>query len=293
MGKERIGIIGGSGLYEIEGLSGIERMSMRTPFGEPSDKLDIFELNGREVVFLSRHGRGHRILPSEINVKANIWAMKKLEVSRIISVSAVGSLKKEIQPLDIVLIDQFVDRTKRDGDTTFFGNGIVAHISFAEPICSELSQCLYEAGHDIGVGSRLHLGGIYLNIEGPAFSTRAESKLYRSWDMDVIGMTNLTEARLAREAEICFSTLALVTDYDSWNEDETAEDVTGEMVLKNLRLNVETAQKIITAALPNIPESRTCKCRDALKTAIITPLHLVPELTIDKLDPILGKYNRK
>ena len=293
MDKERIGIIGGSGLYEMEGLNKIEHMSMRTPFGEPSDKLDIFELNGREVVFLSRHGRGHRILPSEINVKANIWAMKKLGVSRIISISAVGSLKKEIHPLDIVLIDQFVDRTKRNTDTTFFGNGIVAHISFAQPICSELSQCLYEAGQDIGVGSRMHLGGIYLNIEGPAFSTRAESKLYRSWGMDVIGMTNLSEARLAREAEICFATLTLVTDYDSWKEEDGAEEVTGEMVLNNLKLNVETAQKIIRASLPNIPEIRTCKCAEALKTAIITPLHLVPELTIDKLDPILGKYNRK
>lgn len=293
MAEARFGIIGGSGLYNIEGFKSIKRMKMNTPFGNPSDEFDICELNGREVVFLPRHGRGHRILPSEINAKANIWAMKKLGVSWIISVSAVGSLKKEIHPLDIVLVDQFVDRTKRSSEATFFGHGIVAHISFARPICQELSRVLYEAGQEIGEGARIHWSGTYLNMEGPAFSTRAESNLYKSWGMDVIGMTNLAEAKLAREAEICYATLAMVTDYDCWMEDNGEGDVSVEIVLKNLQLNVETAQRIIKTAIPNIPMTRTCECKDALKTAMVTPLRLVPEMTMEKLEPIVGRYIKK
>ncbi|MBN2103182.1 S-methyl-5'-thioadenosine phosphorylase [bacterium] len=293
MADSRVGIIGGSGLYDIEGIQSIERIKMQTPFGQPSDEFDICELSGREIVFLPRHGRGHRILPSEVNAKANIWAMKKLGVEWIISVSAVGSLKKEIHPLDIVLVDQFVDRTKRGSDATFFGNGIVAHIMFARPICEELSRVLYEAGQEIGEGARIHWGGTYLNIEGPAFSTKAESNLYRSWGMDVIGMTNLVEAKLAREAEICYATVALVSDYDCWKDDAPEGDVNVEMVLKNLKLNVITAQKIIKTAIPNISKTRQCECKNALKTALVTPLHLAPQLTLDKLEPILGRYIKK
>ena len=293
MADSRIGIIGGRGLYNIEGVQELERIKMQTPFGKPSDEFDLCELEGREIIFLPRHGRGHRILPSEINAKANIWAMKKLGVQWIISVSAVGSLKKEIHPLDIVLVDQFIDRTKRSLETTFFGNGIVAHIMFSHPICEELSRVLYEAGQEIGEGARIHWGGTYLNMEGPAFSTRAESNLYRSWGMDVIGMTNLAEAKLAREAEICYSTIALVSDYDCWKDDAPEGDVNVEMVLKNLKMNVETVQKIIKTAIPHISKTRQCQCRDALKTALITPLNLVPQLTLDKLEPILRKYIKK
>lgn len=293
MAKARIGIIGGSGLYDIDGFKSLERVRMRTPFGNPSDEFDISELDGREVVFLPRHGRGHRILPSEINAKANIWAMKKLGVSWIISVSAVGSLKKEIHPLDVVLIDQFIDRTKRSSEATFFGHGIVAHISFAKPICQELSRVLYEAGQEIGEGARIHWSGTYLNMEGPAFSTRAESNLYRSWGLDVIGMTNLVEAKLAREAEICYATLAMVTDYDCWMEDSIDGDVNVEIILKNLKLNVDTAQRIMKAAIPNISMDRNCECKDALKTAMVTPLPLVPEMTLEKLEPIIGRYIKK
>ncbi len=293
MAKSRIGIIGGSGFYDLDDFEPVERMKMRTPFGDPSDEFDIYDYQGREVVFLPRHGRGHRIIPSEVNAKANIWSMKKLGVSWIISISAVGSLKKEIKPADIVLIDQFVDRTKRSMEATFFGNGIVAHIEFANPICNEMSTILYEAGQEIGEGAKIHWGGTYLNIEGPAFSTKAESNLYRSWGMDVIGMTNLVEAKLAREAEICYATMALVTDYDCWLDEGPEADVSVEMILKNLKLNVEAAQKIITAAIPRIGPDRSCACSDALKTAMITPLHLVPELTLDKLEPIVGKYVKK
>ncbi|MFC1569773.1 S-methyl-5'-thioadenosine phosphorylase [bacterium] len=293
MDKQRTGIIGGSGLYDIDGIKPLERVKMQTPFGNPSDEFDICELSGQEIVFLPRHGRGHRILPTEVNAKANIWAMKKLGVSSIISASAVGSLKKEIHPMDIVLVDQFVDRTKRNLDATFFGNGIVAHIMFARPVCEELSRVLYEAGQEIGEGARIHWGGTYLNMEGPAFSTKAESNLYRSWGMDVIGMTNLVEAKLAREAEICYATLALVTDYDCWMDEGPEGDVNVEMVMKNLRRNVETAQKIIKIAITHISKRRECECKDALKTALITPLKLVPQLTLDKLEPIIGRYIKK
>ncbi|MBN1780483.1 S-methyl-5'-thioadenosine phosphorylase [bacterium] len=294
MNNKRIGVIGGSGLYEIPGIEKLERKRIRTPFGAPSDEFDICELDGRELVFLPRHGRNHHIMPLEINARANIWAMKKLGVEWIISASAVGSLKKEIHPTDIVLIDQFVDRTKKSQEATFFGNGVVAHITFARPICTELSRVLYEAGQDIGYGARIHWGGTYVNIEGPAFSTKAESNLYRSWNMDVIGMTNLIEAKLAREAEICYASMAMVTDYDCWiDEGADAGDVNVEMILKNLKMNVDAARGIIAAAVSRIPEVRECECKDALKSAIITPLHLVPELTLDKLEPIVGKYYKK
>jgi 5'-methylthioadenosine phosphorylase len=293
MGNSRIGIIGGSGLYEIGGMRSIDRIRMKTPFGNPSDELDLCEYQGREIIFLPRHGRGHRILPSEINAKANIWAMKKLEAEWIISASAVGSLKKEIHPMDIVLIDQYIDRTKRSMDQTFFGDGMVAHISFAHPICTELSHILYEAGQEIGEGSRIHWGGTYVNMEGPAFSTRAESNLYRSWNTDVIGMTNLVEAKLSREAEICYATLAMVTDYDCWIEDGSEADVNVDMILTNLKKNVGTVHRIIAAAIPHIPSDRECGCKDALKSAIVTPLHLVPEKTLNKLEPIIGRYIKK
>lgn len=284
----KIGIIGGSGLYNIDGIKDVKNQKLNTPFGDPSDELITGKLEGLEVAFLPRHGRGHRILPSELNYRANIYAMKKLGVERIISIAAVGSLKKELKPLDIVVIDQFVDRTNQARKTTFFGDGVAGHVSFADPICSELSGVLLEVGKELG--ATMHKGGTYLNMEGPAFSTLAESKLYRSWGMDVIGMTNMAEARLAREAEICYSTLAMITDYDCWHVAEGIESVTLELILENLQKNAQIAKNILKKVMPRIPKKRTCPCKDALKNTIITRSNLIPEKTKKNLDVIMGKY---
>jgi 5'-methylthioadenosine phosphorylase len=282
----RTGIIGGSGLYKIEGIKNIKQVSVATPFGSPSDKFTIGELAGKEVVFLPRHGVGHRICPSEINYRANIYGMKKLGVERIISVTACGSLKEELRPLDFVVVAQFVDRTNHAREMTFFKQGIVAHIVFAHPVCEELCELVYKAGKDLKLS--MHKGGTYINMEGPAFSTLAESQLYRSWGMDVIGMTNMPEAKLAREAEICYSTLAAVTDYDCWYPQH--ESVTIDMVIQNLLKNIENAKKILTAVINNLPMKRTCACLDALKYAIVTDKKLIPAKVKKDLDIIIGKY---
>ncbi|MFA5118859.1 MAG: S-methyl-5'-thioadenosine phosphorylase [Candidatus Omnitrophota bacterium] len=282
----RIGIIGGSGLYNIEGIRRVKEVVVNTPFGKPSDAFITGNLEGKDVVFLPRHGKGHRISPSEINYRANIFGMKKLGVERIISVTACGSLKEHLAPMDFVVVDQFVDRTNQARQTTFFSGGIVAHMVFAHPICGELSSIVYEAGKKIAV--TIHKGGTYLNMEGPAFSTRAESNLYRSWGMDVIGMTNMPEARLAREAEICYSTLAAVTDYDCWHPHH--ESVTAEMVIRNLQKNIENAKKILSAALSGLPEKRSCGCGASLEFAIVTDRLRIPEKVKKDLKIIIGKY---
>ncbi len=282
----RIGIIGGSGLYKIEGIKKIKEVLLTTPFGKPSDKFILGELEGKEVVFLPRHAVGHRISPSQINYRANIYAMKKLKVERIISVTACGSLKEEIKPLDFVVVDQFVDRTNHARDMTFFDCGIVAHIVFAQPVCSQLSELIFKVGNNLGL--TMHKGGTYLNMEGPAFSTPAESKLYRSWGMEVIGMTNLSEAKLAREAEICYSTIACVTDYDCWHPQQ--ESVTIDLVIQNLQKNIENAKRMIAGVIKNIPEERNCACPDALKYAIITDKKLIPAKVKKDLAIIIGKY---
>lgn len=285
MKEVKIGIIGGSGLYEMADLSEVEEVKIDTPFGEPSDHYIVGTLEGKRVAFLARHGRTHRILPSELNFRANIYGLKKLGVERIISVSAVGSLKLEHKPLDIMLPDQFFDRT-RERISTFFGNGIVAHVGFAEPTCPDLMDHLQEAGRLAGF--LIKKGGTYLCIEGPAFSTKAESQIYRSWGMDVIGMTNLQEARLAREAEMCYATMALVTDYDCWYE----EVVTRDMILTNLKQNSKNAQKIIRQAMKTVTMDSPCRCRRALEHAIFTPLDRVPEATKRRLGVIVCKYAR-
>ena len=281
----RIGIIGGSGLYEMAGLSGIEELEIETPFGKPSDAYRVGTLEGRKVVFLARHNRSHTILPSELNFRANIYGFKKLGVEWILSASAVGSLREELAPLDIVLPDQFYDRTK-NRISTFFGNGVVAHVSFADPICSQLADVVQSGAAKAGVP--IKRGGTYVCMEGPQFSTKAESNTYRSWGMDLIGMTNLQEAKLAREAEICYTTMALVTDYDCWHPAHDA--VTVAEVIANLRKNSENAQKIIRAAVQQLPAARTCRCKDALRNAIMTDLKKVPEETMKKLDVILARY---
>src|SRR6266850_3366667 len=266
MPKFRVGIIGGSGLYHLEGFTGQKWISIKTPFGLPSDDLLTGRLKDRDVVFLPRHGRGHRILPSELNHRANLYGMKKLGVTHIISVSAVGSLKEEYKPTDIVVIDQFFDRTKRSKDLTFFGDGIVAHIAFADTICQRLQQTLADCASR--AGATVHVGGTYVNMEGPAFSTRAESLFHRAQGWDVIGMTNFGEARCAREAEICYATLAMVTDYDCWHE---AHDVvTVEMVVANLMKNSQTAQAVIRSAVAAIDPDADCPCQHALAAAIMT-----------------------
>jgi len=290
--EKRIGIIGGSGLYNLGGVMQMRKMKVETPFGDPSDELDVGELEGREIVFLPRHGRGHRLLPSEINYRANIWAMKKLGVEWIISVAAVGSLKKEIRPLDFVLVDQFIDRTNQGRQTTFFGDGIAGHIMFAQPVCDSLWSILYEAGQEEGEGMRIHWGGTYLNMEGPAFSTKAESNLYRSWGCDVIGMTNLSEAKLAREAEICYATMAMVTDFDCWIDGDPEDIVNVDMIIKNLNQNAEIARKIIRKTVVHIPVDRTCACATAMKTAVITCKDQVAPEVLDRLDLIVGRYIR-
>jgi len=284
--KGRIGIIGGSGLYGMEGIKKASKVRVKTPFGEPSDGYVIGSMGGAEVVFLTRHGKGHKISPSEINCRANIYGMKKLGVDRIISVSACGSLKENLKPLDIVIPDQFVDRTHQARPMTFFRDGIVAHIQFSDPVCPDLAKMLYAAGRS--VGAAVHMGGTYLNMEGPQFSTRAESNLYRSWGMDVIGMTNIAEARLAREAEICYATLACITDYDCWHQSE--EMVSVEMIVQNLMKNIDTAKKILVKALPKLSGHRGCACASALKDAIITDPKVISPKIKKALGPIIGKY---
>jgi 5'-methylthioadenosine phosphorylase len=286
MSRHKIGIIGGSGLYNIEGFTNQKWVKVKTPFGAPSDELLTGTLAGREVVFLPRHARGHRILPSELNHRANIWAMKKLGVEWIISVSAVGSLQARYQPCDIVLPNQFVDRTKQSAEHTFFGRGIVAHIAFADPVCEELRQLLLQACR--AAGARVHDGGTYVNMEGPAFSTRSESMSNHNLGYDVIGMTNLGEAKCAREAEIAYATLAMVTDYDCWKVDE--EHVTVEMILANLHKNAEHAKLIIRHVLPAIPREPEWPCHHALQNAILTDRKLWPARTKKALGPLLRKY---
>lgn len=283
-----IGIIGGSGFYHVEGLTDVKKIAVKTPFGEPSDRIVTGTLEGKSVAFLVRHGAGHRIMPSEVNYRANIYAMKKLGVERIISVSACGSLKKELKPLDIVIPDQFVDRTNRGRIMTFFGDGIVAHVPFAEPVCPELSKALYDAA--CAVGATAHLGGTYLNMEGPQFSTRAESRIYRSWGMDIIGMTNLAEAKLAREAEICYATLACITDYDCWHMDETTESVTLDIIIGNLNKNVATSKNILKTVLRAMGPGHRCACGAALKDSIVTRPEYIPAKTRQRLKIIVGKY---
>ncbi len=280
-----IGIIGGSGLYEMQGLKNIRERRIKTPFGDPSDAYILGELNGRQVAFLARHSRGHCIMPSELNFRANIYGFKELGAEWIISATAVGSMREAIHPLDIVIPDQFFDRTKQRVGT-FFGNGIVAHISFANPICMELGELLYKAAKK--VGAAVHKGGTYICIEGPAFSTKAESEIYRKWGVDIIGMTNLQEAKLAREAEICYASMALVTDYDVWHQEE--ETVTVEAVIQNLLKNVETAKKIIREVVPMIQGPRQCECAEALKNAIITSPSAMPLYAKKKLNLLIGKY---
>ena len=281
-----VGIIGGSGLYEMEGVSGAREIAMETPFGPPSDQLVLGTLEGRSVAFLPRHGRGHRILPGEINFRANIYALKALGVERILSVSAVGSLKEKYAPLHMVVPDQFVDRTA-GRPSTFFGKGLVAHVGFARPFCADVARVLGAACRT--AGATVHEGGTYICIEGPQFSTRAESELYRSWGMDIIGMTNLQEARLAREAEICYATLAMVTDYDCWHPGHDA--VTVEQVISVLTQNAVRAQSVLKAAVRRLGfRPRGCECANALAHALMTPAELVPEQTKRDLAPIIGRY---
>ncbi|MDD2764660.1 MAG: S-methyl-5'-thioadenosine phosphorylase [Opitutaceae bacterium] len=286
MNHHRIGIIGGTGLYHLAGFTNRKWVRVKTPFGAPSDALLTGSLAGREVVFLPRHGRGHRLLPSELNHRANLWAMKKLGVAWVISVSAVGSLQARYRPGDVVLIDQFLDRTKQSAAHTFFGRGIVAHVAFADPICGELRRLLRQSAR--AVRARVHDGGTYVCMEGPAFSTRAESLANHRLGCDVIGMTNLGEAKCAREAEIAYSTLAMVTDYDSWKDD--GAHVTTEMVVECLRRNAATAQRIITDVIPRLPAEPDWPCHDALAHTIMTDRKLWPAQTRRELAPLLAKY---
>jgi len=285
MEKVKIGIIGGSGLYDMPGLTERSEISVETPFGTPSDSLILGSLSGKRIAFLARHGRGHQWMPSELNFRANIYAMKLLGVERILSVGAVGSLKEDIAPLDIVLPDQFVDRTQ-GRSSTFFGGGLVAHISFADPVCPDLLEQVHTASLKVGITPKK--GGTYLCMEGPAFSTKAESNLYRSWGMDIIGMTNLQEAKLAREAEICYVTIALVTDYDCWYESH--ETVTADMIVGNLQKNCRAAQAIIMQAIQDLQPSRNCLCDQVLKNALITDRARIPPEIKTRLECIVGQY---
>ena len=285
MSQAEIGIIGGSGLYSMPGLTDMRELKQQTPFGEPSDAYVLGTLEGRKVAFLARHGRGHRILPTELNFRANVYGFKQLGVGRIVSVSAVGSLKEEHKPLDFVIPDQFFDRTRHRVDT-FFGDGIVAHIAFADPVCPHLSQVVEGACRKVGVVSKR--GGTYINMEGPQFSTKAESNVYRSWGMDVIGMTNLQEAKLAREAEICYVTVAMVTDYDCWHPHH--DSVTVDQIVAVLVKNAENAAKVVRETVAGMPAKRTCKCGSALAHAILTERDKIPVATRQKLSLILDKY---
>jgi 5'-methylthioadenosine phosphorylase len=282
-----IGIIGGSGLYDMAELTDREERRVETPFGEPSAPYVLGTLRGKRVAFLARHGAGHRLLPSELNFRANIFGFKTLGVEYILSASAVGSLKQEFKPLDLVIPDQFFDRT-RGRMSTFFGRGLVAHVGFAHPFCALLSDVAFRAAQD--AGATVHSGGTYVCMEGPQFSTLAESKLYRSWGMDIIGMTNLQEAKLAREAEMCYTTIALVTDYDCWHPEH--DQVTVDMIVANLMQNAKTAQQVIAGAVDALPFERACECATALKHAIITRPEAVPADVKRDLAPIIGKYVR-
>jgi 5'-methylthioadenosine phosphorylase len=289
----KIGILGGSGVYDLEGLKNVVHRKIKTPFGSPSDAYVCGKLSGVDVCFLPRHGRGHRIMPSELNHKANIYGFKKLGVERIVSISAVGSLKEELRPRDIVLPDQYFDRTKRSFEHTFFGNGIVGHVSFAEPTCSELRGNIAEAAKRViarsGLGKiRVKNGGTYVNMEGPAFSTKAESHAYRKLDFDVIGMTSLGEAKLCREAGICYQAMAMVTDYDCWREMEDA--VTIEMIIKNLMANTKLAKEILVELIPQIAKARECCCATAIQNSIITDRKMIPAKVKRMLVPIFGQY---
>jgi 5'-methylthioadenosine phosphorylase len=280
-----IGVIGGSGLYELEGVQDVRWRRVRTPFGDPSDEFCTGTFEGRPVIFLPRHGRGHRFTPSELNFRANIWGLKSLGAEWVVSVSAVGSMKETIHPLDLVIPSQFYDATRRRG-STFFGDGIVAHVGMAEPICPALAGALAKAAG--ATGAAVHRGGTYICIEGPQFSTRAESRIYRGWGVDVIGMTNMPEAKLAREAELCYATLALVTDYDVWHDSQ--ETVTVEAVIQNLLKNVATAKDVLRRVIPAIGGARTCPCPGLLRDAVITPPAKFPLATRRRLDLLLGKY---
>ncbi|MFI5179893.1 MAG: S-methyl-5'-thioadenosine phosphorylase [Thermoanaerobaculia bacterium] len=280
-----VGLIGGSGLYDLPGLSTTSEVRLETPFGEPSDSFFAGELAGVPVVFLARHGRAHHLLPSEINYRANVWGFRKLGCDTLISASACGSMKESYRPTDLVLPDQFLDRTHRRV-ATFFGDGCVAHVSLAHPVCPHLLEVLDEAARE--KGAHVHTGGTYLGMEGPQFSTKAESFLYRSWGVDVIGMTNVQEAKLCREAEICYATMALVTDYDCWHEEEKA--VTVDTILEVLRANAGTANAVLAAAVPRVAASRRCSCRDALRYAVLTRREDVPEKTKRRLSLLMEKY---
>jgi 5'-methylthioadenosine phosphorylase len=285
MEQVHIGIIGGSGLYDMAEVTDRQEVSLTTPFGDPSAPYVLGTLRGRRVAFLARHGAGHRLSPSELNFRANIYGMKMLGVEYILSASAVGSRKEEYKPLDIVIPDQFIDRT-RGRVSTFFGRGLVAHVGFAHPFCRILGGIAGESGR--ASGATVHQGGTYVCMEGPQFSTLAESRLYRSWGADIIGMTNLQEAKLAREAEICYTTIALVTDYDCWHPEH--DSVTVEMVIANLMENAKTAQQIIAAAVDRLPFERTCECASALKYELITRPETIPDSTLRELAPLVGKY---
>jgi 5'-methylthioadenosine phosphorylase len=283
--SEAVGVIGGSGLYDIAGLTDLREVALATPFGAPSDAYVCGKLDGVSMVFLPRHGRGHRISPSEINFRANIWGLKKLGVTRILSVSAVGSMREDIAPGDFVVVDQFIDRTRHRADT-FFTDGVVAHVMFADPVCPEVRKTLLAASKQVGV--KAHDGGTYVNMEGPQFSTRAESKLYRSWGVDVIGMTNLQEAKLAREAELCYATVAMATDYDCWHEGH--DDVTVEAIIAVMNQNVGNARNLIRAAVPMLAKGRSCTCGSALKFAIMTAKDRIPAQARERLGLLIEKY---
>jgi 5'-methylthioadenosine phosphorylase len=285
LSQAEIGIIGGSGLYSMPGITDVRELRQQTPFGDPSDPYVLGRLVGRKVAFLARHGRGHRILPSELNFRANIYGFKQLGVERIVSVSAVGSLKEEHKPLDFVIPDQFFDRTRHRVDT-FFGDGVVAHIAFADPVCAEMAGVVQAACKKAGVTGKR--GGTYVCMEGPQFSTKAESNVYRSWGMDVIGMTNLQEAKLAREAEICYVTIAMVTDYDCWHPHH--DSVTVEQIVAVLLKNAENASNVVRETVAALPAGRSCKCGSALAHAILTDRSMIPAATRERLKLILGEY---
>lgn len=285
MHEAEIGIIGGSGLYSMPGLTGIREEAISTPFGDPSDSFILGNLEGRKVAFLARHGRGHKLLPSELNFRANIYAMKQMGVERIVSVSAVGSLKEEHKPTDFVVPDQFIDRTFLR-TSTFFGNGVVGHVAFGDPVCATVAKAAVDACAQSGVVGKS--GGTYVCMEGPQFSTKAESNLYRSWGADVVGMTNLQEAKLAREAEICYATVAMVTDYDCWHPDH--DSVTVDQIVAVLHQNAESAAKVVRATVAALPESRTCACADAAKYAILTQRDAIPAEAKERLKLLFGKY---
>jgi len=290
----KLGIIGGSGLYQLDGLENVREVSLDTPFGKPSDAYIQGTLGGIELYFLPRHGRGHRILPAEINHKANIWGFKKLGVDTVMSVSAVGSLREGIRPRDIVLPDQYFDRTKGSLNHTFFGNGIVGHVSFGDPSCKRMRTIMAKVAGEVieamklGDVVRLHTGGTYVNMEGPAFSTRAESNTYRRMGFDIIGMTSLPEAKLCREAEMCYQAMSMATDYDCWRD--AGEEVSVDMIIETLTANTKLAKEVIRRLVPALPQTRECACQHALRFAIMTDMKTVPPATLDALAPLLAKY---